>query len=1054
MQQDKLIGKSIFLLCEYDISYKIVNNLYNNDIDLNKFKNNIEILYTFFVPNSIYIQKINRAIKCIEVEEKTQSLYSLFNYGLSLNIIEKLIQKDIEIDRINHDFLKRKYINDSTITKIINAYLEYTNDYNSRVKSKAEIENDSYKFLFEVLKKEFDNSYFSMDDIYNLKMDNYYNNEKLNFNIEQLLLQKYLIKIKDKYYIPDYIESLSNYGVSQLLINKLKNENINLLTLTKEQLEKNNISKFCIDSIFEALNKFKQDIGYKEYITNQILFEKMQFSFGHNEFNMLDILNMELVKEYNLDTLERNIENLLSEKKILKNYDKYYIPYDINDLNKYIPSKQVKNLINKNKLTLKDINKEYFENSNISIYISNQLLKAFEKFKNDTGYKPELNFEILKNEIKKESFTKEDIIEANIGENYNIKNINDVLYNSLINNELIKEDNIYYFVYPNLIEIINSIENVNYRGILLSRLNGGTLEEVGETYELTRERVRQIVKKEVGKIHKFKENRYLEFFIKYNLDSEMFCEIFKISNITYNFFKEKYQVGNLSLEEMLDDPKIDYDQKQIIRKHFNMIYYNQEYLIVSKKNILIAILKEIEDKISYIKIKELYNMIIDKYSLDLPKYLNTDIRNIEGILNRSCFVLMSFGKKCRYYDINNIENNIKEELMQLLNIEPGIYSSELFFNNNPLLMKKIDIRDEYELHNLLKKIIYDKNIIFSRMPDIYINCNNKYEYIKNIIQELAPIDIEQFIEIMRQNNGYKLATFRAYIQNEFSNNIENNVLVYDSPKFTEEQYMFFKSILKEDIYSTKTIKEILVQKYDVNDFRLLNNMNFSKLNYKVRENYIIKNHITNLDKYFDELIENVEYFELTYEMKKTASTFYSYISKLIYKYKLFKYDDSKYITINRLKNMGIDEIDIQNYIKTIQNILPINKYFNLDTIDFSYNNKLINLNLPKCFYETLIMTITQTKSISINNNLIFIKTDEIVNKEKFINSFIIKSKTHINEIKKQIKEQYNIDISINDIKLLINTNRYILQTNTNYVYLDKESYENDITDIDILKYID
>ena len=66
---------------------------------------------------------------------------------------------------------------------------------------------------------------------------------------------------------------------------------------------------------------------------------------------------------------------------------------------------------------------------------------------------------------------------------------------------------------------------------------------------------------------------------------------------------------------------------------------------------------------------------------------------------------------------------------------------------------------------------------------------------------------------------------KAYIVANFSNYINNRnditYLITDCPIFTEEQYLFMKECLKDDIYSNITIKKLLTEKFNVNDFKLL-----------------------------------------------------------------------------------------------------------------------------------------------------------------------------------------------------------------------------------------
>ena len=181
-----------------------------------------------------------------------------------------------------------------------------------------------------------------------------------------------------------------------------------------------------------------------------------------------------------------------------------------------------------------------------------------------------------------------------------------------------------------------------------------------------------------------------------------------------------------------------------------------------------------------------------------------------------------------------------------------------------------------------------------------------------------------------------------------------------------------------------TIKKLLTEKFDVNDFKLLNNLNFDKLEYKVRGNYIIKSSITSLETYFREKVLNQDYYIIPNELKKIGSTFTSYLYKLIYEKILFKVDDEKYITISKLNKMGIYESDIDEFINKIEKVISENEYFNLHILNTDFESKLFNYDFPDCFFENIIMIINDVKMFRLKNNILFIKTTETATREKFI----------------------------------------------------------------------
>ena len=52
----------------------------------------------------------------------------------------------------------------------------------------------------------------------------------------------------------------------------------------------------------------------------------------------------------------------------------------------------------------------------------------------------------------------------------------------------------------------------------------------------------------------------------YCINKNLFCELFNINDITYNYIKETTYQGKQSLSELLNDPYLTDEQKEIVQK--------------------------------------------------------------------------------------------------------------------------------------------------------------------------------------------------------------------------------------------------------------------------------------------------------------------------------------------------------------------------------------------------------------------------------------------------------------------------------------------------------
>lgn len=797
------------------------------------------------------------------------------------------------------------------------------------------------------------------------------------------------------------------------------------------------------------------------------IFRLCDYGIPYNTALRLKENNITIAKIVNNPDCLNNVLGTKSEraeeiKKIMLDLISSKQNYSIYDLTYCGLSKSITDLLISNSIKIDDINEKLRNKTFISDSTYKKIIKYFNEFIMTNNIKLSLSIELLlsliKNMYSYNCFNSIELSKEIEKCNYDVSNLNELLNELLDKKILKKEDDNYSLIKPKLKVEIQKIKDDSHKDMVLKKLSGRTLESIGSEYNITRERVRQIIQKEINKFSITREEeKYKEIFESYDFDCELFCDLFNVNEYVFYYLREKYKTGESEPSELIDGWNLDRRQLAILKRKYNLITYHGENLVVKKNNILLAILKQSDKSLEYSEIMNEYNKIIDDNNLDLEKISDSDFRNIDSILNRSAYVLCDAGRYYRYYDIDALDENDLQSLREMMNVEPGDYSSEFFFNNNKLLMKNIDIKNEYELHNLLRKLIgnFNGKLVYSRMPDIFVDCDDKNAFVENLIHELSPISLDEFVDFVYQNYGHKNNTFRALLVSNFNKYITNGQIISECVEFTPEQISILNEKLTEDIYSIITLKELLTNLFDVNDFKLINNLNMSKLGYKLRGNYIMKSSISNLEGYLRDIILNNDYYEVKPEMKKIGSTFSSYLYKFIYNLDLFEIDSGKYITIKKLKELGINKNNIQEFINEIEKVISDNEYFNLYTLDKDkFLTNLKKYNFPDCFYETIISAIPNVKTFTVKNNVVFIKTDEQATREKFINSFVTKNKIFISEIKKAILDKYNIDLYEYYIKEFIDKKKFYFDNSIDCVYKSRDDYEEDLNDLDILQFID
>jgi hypothetical protein len=94
-------------------------------------------------------------------------------------------------------------------------------------------------------------------------------------------------------------------------------------------------------------------------------------------------------------------------------------------------------------------------------------------------------------------------------------------------------------------------------------------------------------------------------------------------------------------------------------------------------------------------------------------------------------------------------------------------------------MRRYDIRDEYELHNLLKKLsgkLKFKNIEFTRMPMITFGNANRDDQVLDLLIRLAPVTKVEFAQAYENEYGVHAATFMGGYLKNIMEYLHNGVL--------------------------------------------------------------------------------------------------------------------------------------------------------------------------------------------------------------------------------------------------------------------------------------
>ncbi|MGL6099843.1 MAG: DNA-directed RNA polymerase subunit alpha C-terminal domain-containing protein [Fusobacteriaceae bacterium] len=736
-------------------------------------------------------------------------------------------------------------------------------------------------------------------------------------------------------------DSIENLDISIRSKNALQIENIkileDLLSYNEQDLYQiQNLGKKSIDELLNIIDSFKKDYNFinKNYFINEHQKKCIDFNIDDLKLsvrckNALKIKNINFLSELLLlDEISiQKIKNLGEKSKL-----------EILSFQKEVIFKEADNSIDYSEAfinLIKTLEQEFSEVIIFSQAIIDEVYLLFFEEKNqfDCDVK---DFYFLKKFLSiksvRESF-KVSILQNirfyefgcsldTIASNgiLKITELRDDLLIELLEERQIEiiEDDRYVIAKPSIKNLLKKyfddkkIKERDY-SILWNRLEGKTLEELGDIFEVTRERVRQIEVKTLDKIKNnfVREDKYSYLYENYNISEEDFNIAFKENKEVYNYLKIKFKSkGETSLEEVLNDDKISLKMKNNIEKAIYKRYFilNGERVLKNRVSIIKYLCKTYANKkdLQFDELKKLYFLTIKELDEENNIKLNSFDRGSENVLASSDYILWKYGRKFRYYDIK--KNDYTDFLKQLnLNQYNNLEISTLkIFRLYPDLMSEYNIYDEYELHNLLKKVccpIKFPTIKFRKMPMIEIGEVDRDVQILDLLIKLSPIKNLDFGKQYEIEYGIKAKTLLATNMVKYNNYCENSIFNIE-PKFLKtEELETLKTYLSKEFYTVSEFENIFKRIFEDIDLKYINGFNLKLLGYKLYSSYIISSQFDSSREFFKTLllkeeildIENLD-FRYKYIISYTQE-----LQRLRDEFELLEFNSKKYIKISKLE---------------------------------------------------------------------------------------------------------------------------------------------------------
>ncbi|MBU3131029.1 hypothetical protein KPL40_01075 [Clostridium gasigenes] len=627
--------------------------------------------------------------------------------------------------------------------------------------------------------------------------------------------------------------------------------------------------------------------------------------------------------------------------------------------------------------------------------------------------------------------------------------IDNILINMLKEKIIEEKEGYYRRYYPNLTDCLENLNDKRESIVLINRLNGKTLEEIGNELSVTRERVRQIEKKAFKKIPRVREDDYKESFEIYNWDEELFKCTWKESLFVYNYLISKYEKGNVNIEEMLEDVNIPV---KVRLRSENYIF--KDYLSIGnsrikkeRQEILEYVIRiYCKDEVTIEELAELYEMFLEDNKLVGIVNLQFTIRYFEAAVCRSKKVLWKFKRKLRYYDISEMTDEKIVESLNLNQLDNVEYSTLKLFNDYVEVMNEWDIRDEYELHNLMKKVLGNSDLIdikFLRMPNIEFGKADRDIQVLELLLQTAPILNADLAKNYENEYGVKAETVLANYFKGIDEYCHNSIYSIDADTLVGDEFSIMKDKLDKDVYCIKDIKSIYIRCFPKGDSTLISPYNLKRLGFKITSKLIYSDKYSTLDDYFKNTILKDEIYDgnLLESHILTSQTYYSVIQQLKERFEIVEFLPNIFINIKRLVNKGIYKenlIDFSNYVDDFvgDEIFTI-KYLKNRGMEHS----LDELGFDEWFYSSLIRIDSRFKFRRVSGNVMFRKGNNIVSINNLIEQIVSEyRKIDIYDLIEVINKEYGIKIEKYQISNAAKEKELYYDTIMEKIYIDYDEY--------------
>lgn len=548
--------------------------------------------------------------------------------------------------------------------------------------------------------------------------------------------------------------------------------------------------------------------------------------------------------------------------------------------------------------------------------------------------------------------------------------------------------------------------NARSKELIQRRLRGDTLDAIGKDYNLTRERVRQIVKSDINKVKKqylsdtgmkfFDEDYYRHLYENYKFEKKDGTEWLGIPAYVWNYLElMNVKQGKEDLQSALDDHDgLDLGLRLKIKNYLNRnkLFVDGMWVDKSRSALEEVVAKKFcQNDVSFKDFFEIYNQFLQDEEIPYDEkiyYTEAVYRTRKNRLADARFVLWKQNEQIRFYDIDGRDYTELLDELNLAAYENIELSTVKLMREHPDIMAKYDIRNQYELHNLLRKIVPEgsyHDFHCGRTPEIKFGQFDRDAAILDILIDNAPISTNGLAELISKEYGYEPSIIMGGYLKNFSEYCHRGIYSVNQKQMSIENKKILQNVLTEDFYYIDEIRQIyknLIQDADTDE---INSYNLKNMGFQVYSRYVVQNHPT-LEEYFIDLLTREDIVDLSEYRKRFVyiQLFSQKLMELKKSLQVIEFEPNVIINIRKLKQEGITLEIIQEYCDAVYDFVADGEYFSSQSLrKAGFETELYDLGFPDWFYGNLLISDDRFSFGTMFGNLILYKGKENITIKSF-----------------------------------------------------------------------